>query len=100
MIKEHTFEAENLPGADITIDLEYTYERDDGNFNGHPDTWHPPSEESKITLPVGWEDIVIQSYMKAAREAIKAIESDLVPQLEWEGKPREWYQEDCSGEDC
>lgn len=93
--KNYTFDDENLPTVgDITLELEYTYSYDAGRYSGPPEACYPAEEECEIDLPKGWEDVVMQSYINAARLAIKKIENDLLQDLIFDNAPREWAEEE------
>lgn len=92
MIKKWTFESEELPGADVTLDLDCSYSFDAGKCDGPPERCYPPSEESEITLPKGWEEKVLASYAAAAVEAILAIEQK-VRDMQSNNIARIWMEE-------
>lgn len=92
MKKEWTFEDLPMP-SDITLGLDYTYYHNPGRLYGPPEFCYPPETECEITLPKGWEDAVIQTYIQAARKAIKEIEAQVKEMIEDE-LPKEWAEED------
>ena len=92
-IRKVTFTQEELPGvSDIELEVEYEY-----LYKG-ADAVSGEEVDSKITLPDGWELTVHLAYLKASREAIKAIEFDLVQDMEFFGKPKQWAGEDANNE--
>lgn len=94
-----TFEQDQLPGvSDIELEVEYTYEYTPGRNRIDPDDSYPDEVESEIELEKGWEEIVMAAYVAAAREAIKAIEFNLVPDLNFDNKPKQWAREDANNE--
>lgn len=90
--KQYLFD--ELPEVSLTLDLEYTYYHLPAKTNCRNDDAHPEEEESSITLPHGWEDEVMSAYIQAARYAIRKIELDLIPDMEFHNMPRRWAEEE------
>jgi len=88
-----TFEQDQLPGVDdLELDVEYLYEHKPADAVSGEDT------NSEIKLVEGWESQVQLAYLKASREAIRKIQLDLVPELEWQNMPKIWSREDANNE--
>lgn len=93
--KKVTFEQDQLPGVDdIEFELSYSYSYKPAKTSGDPNSCYDSEEESEITLPDGWEATVMLAYIKAAREAIKHIEFSLIPDMNFDNKPRQWAEEE------
>lgn len=91
--REHTFESEDLPCPDVTINLDWEYTYVPAILNRLPEDCCPDEEDHSITPEKGWQDRVRAAYAMAAEQAIKQIELDLIPQLLWEDKPKQWAEE-------
>jgi FtsZ-binding cell division protein ZapB len=91
MTKEWTFE--DLPTVDsIDIGLNFDYYYDPGKFSGRPEDCYPPEEESNVSLPDGWEEIVMGAYVQAARKAIAQIQAE-VEELAESNAAAEWAED-------
>jgi len=91
-MKAFTFD--DLPTVDeIELELDFTYYHLPAKLSGPPESCYPEEEEAEITLPKGFEQIVIAKYMAAARLAIKGIE-DKCREMEVDGTVREWAEEE------
>ena len=92
MYHKHVFD--DLPEVgEIELDLKYTYSFTPGRYDGPPESCYPDEEDMEIIPPEGYEETIIAAYMKAAREAIKAIDSK-ISDLEFDNMPRKWAAEE------
>ena len=88
-----TFAFEELPEVmELELELDFTYHHDPGRYSGPPENCYPEEEEAEITLPKGFEQIVVAKYLAAARLAIKEIENR-AQVMEVDGTCREWAEE-------
>ena len=92
MTKQFTFD--ELPEVmEIELELDYSYYHLPAKLSGPPELCYPEEEESEITLPKAWEQIVVAKYLAAARLAIKEIENR-AQVMEVDGTCREWAEEE------
>lgn len=91
--KTISIDQSELPGVDdITLDVDWLYEYKAA------DAVSGEEVDCKITLPEGWESTVLIAYLKAGREAIRRIELDIIPDMEFDSKPKQWAQEDINNQ--
>lgn len=92
MAKQFVFD--DLPEVtEIELELDFSYYHLPAQLSGPPESCHPEEEEAEITLPKGFEQIVLDKYLAAARLAIKQIE-DKCEEMEVDGTVREWVAEE------
>lgn len=90
-----TLEQEQLPGVDdIKLNVNYVYTRTPARLNAAPEDCYPEEEECEISLPREWQAKVMNAYIVAGFEAVKKIECDIIPGMEFDNMPRKWVEED------
>lgn len=92
-MRTHAFALVDVP-EELELEVNYSYYYAPGVYHKKPEDCYPEEEEAEAEIEGNWQDRVMAVYIKAGREAIKNIESQL-SNLVMDGKVNQWATEDA-----